>query len=282
MLSTACYYRSVRITADAAKLLNYTKDFEHFDRLAGEIREAFTEAFFGENREMVPDQTINAIAINWGVLAPDLHEEVAKVLAEQVKEADYHFTTGVFGMPSLWPVLGRFGYQQTGWKALQQESAPSLKYLMKRGATTLWEVWPMEEDADQEYIHSMSHPFQGGFVAWFFEGLAGIQPDVIQPGYRLIHLEPQLVDGLDWVKCRFKSPMGMIESSWESKGDQLTWNVEIPVGATARLRIPGTVNKIMGGPAGLKKNAENSADPMGRANNLMLSSGKYQIISTLK
>jgi len=282
MLSTACYYRSVRIAADVARLLGNTKDFNRFDTLAGEIRKAFIKAFYSENPEMIPDQTINAIAINWNVLAPEMHQKVAKTLAMQVKEAGYHFMTGVFGMPSLWPTLCKFGYQETAWKALQVESAPSLKYLLKRGATTLWEVWPMEKDEKEEYTRSMSHPFQGGFVAWFFEGLAGITPDANTPGYRLIHLEPQLIDGLDWVKCRYKSAMGEIESSWIKKSSELVWNIEIPLGAAAQLRIPGKIKEIVGGPSGLAEKAKSADDFQGQAQEIVIQSGKYKIVSTLK
>lgn len=283
MLSTACYYRSVRIAADVAKLIGKKNDFNRFNKLAFEIRKAFTNAFYSENPEMIPDQTINAIAINWNVLTPEMHKKVAKTLAAQVKNSDYHFTTGVFGMPSLWPTLCKFGYQETAWKTLHVDSAPSLKYLLNRGATTFWEVWPTEEDSNQEYIHSMNHPFQGGFVSWFFEGLAGITPDIKFPGYRLIHLEPQLIDGLEWVKCRYNSPMGLIESSWEINKSILTWSVEVPVGATAKLRIPGKLKKINGGPASFNNTkTENADDAMGNAESIMLSTGKYQIISDIK
>lgn len=276
MLSTACYYRSVRITADAARLLGKKEDFEYFDALAGEIREAFTTAFYGDGPVMTPDQTINAIAVNWNVLAPDFQEEVAGLLAEQVKEADYHFTTGVFGMPSLWSVLGKFGYDQTAWYAIQNESAPSLKYLYKRGATTFWEVWPMERDEGEEYGQSMSHPFQGSFVAWFFEGLAGIQPDAGLPGYRLIHLEPQVFDGLDWVKCRYRSPMGNIESSWEKKGKEFIWRVEIPPGAEAHLILPGELVRVERARAG-----EGSWEAMPDKKQLTLPTGIYNIETVL-
>lgn len=281
MLSTACYFRSVRITADVAKLLGKTKDFNRFDKLAGEIRSAFTKAFYSENPKMIPDQTINAIAINWNVLAPEMHQKVAGTLASQVKDAGYHFMTGVFGMPSLWPILCKFGFQETVWKALQVESAPSLKYLLKRGATTFWEVWPMEKDENEEYTRSMSHPFQGGFVAWFFEGLAGISPDANTPGYRLIHLEPQIIDGLDWVKCRYQSPMGEIESSWNRKGSNLLWTIEVPVGTIANLRIPGRLLKIEKESKIINMKALPSDDAQGKAQQFRIAAGKYQILSTL-
>jgi alpha-L-rhamnosidase len=281
MLSTACYYRSVRITADAAKLMGKGEDFEYYDALAMDIRTAFTKAFYGDEPELVPDQTINAIAINWNVLDPKLHPKVAQILASQVEEAGCHFMTGVFGMPSLWPVLGKFGFHETAWKALQVENAPSLKYLLKRGASTFWEKWPIENDEGEEYTRSMSHPFQGGFVAWFFEGLAGINPDVDLPGYKLIHLEPQIFEGLDWVKCRYNSSMGTIESSWKKEGGTLIWNIEIPPGAKAKLRIPGRLVKIEG-----KINTSNSIpvqadDAQGKAQKMELSSGKYEIRSEM-
>tara|TARA_R110002050_G_scaffold141496_2_gene266691 strand:+ start:37445 stop:40279 length:2835 start_codon:yes stop_codon:yes gene_type:complete len=277
MLSTACYYRSVRITADAAKLLGNTTDFDYFNGLANEIRMAFTRAFYSEKPELVPDQTINAIAIDWNILAPELHQRVAETLAKQVKEAGYHFMTGVFGMPSLWPTLCKFGYQETAWKALQAESAPSLKYLAKRGATTFWEVWPAEKDEKMEYSRSMSHPFQGGFVSWFFEGLAGITPDIDNPGFRFFHLEPQLIDGLNWVKCGFQSPMGTIESSWKRETGNLIWTVEIPPGAKATLRIPGELQVIVRNSKELNLETDLGNDLQGTAERLMLSSGKYQI-----
>ena len=281
MLSTACYYRSVRITADAAKLMKNDKDFQYFDSLANTIRIAYTKAFYSENKILIPDQTINAISIAWNILAPEFHEGVAKVLAQQVKDAGYHFMTGVFGMPSLWPTLCKFGYQDVAWKTLQIESAPSLRYLAKRNATTFWEVWPYEKDEKTEYSRSMNHPFQAGFVAWFFEGLAGISPDINAPGYRLIHLEPQLIDGLDWVKCRFKSPMGMIESSWKRTENELVWTVEIPIGASAKLRVPGKISEIEGAPVHIISNAINVSDAMGNAQRISLETGKYKISSII-
>jgi alpha-L-rhamnosidase len=282
MLSTACYYRSVRIAADAAKLLHKETEYLHFDSLANTIRIAFTKAFYSENRIMIPDQTINAIAIAWNVLDSELHPQVARVLAKQVEDAGFHFMTGVFGMPSLWPTLCKFGYQNIAWKALHVESAPSLMYNNKREATTFWEVWPLEKDENVEYKSSMSHPFHNGFVAWFFEGLAGISPDAKYPGYSKIHLEPQLLDGLDWVKCRFKSPMGMIESSWKRTDNKLVWTVEIPNGAISELRVPGRITKIVGAPIDIVSNASSVTDFMGNAQRILLESGKYEINSTIK
>ena len=281
MLSTACYYRCANIMANTAQLLDKDEDRDFFKNLAEQIREAFTNAFYGPERIMEPDQTINAIAVEWKVIAPEMHKEVARRLNEQVKEAGYHFMTGVFGMPSLWPVLGREGYGETIWKALQTETSPGINYLIKRGGTTFWEVWPTEKDENEVYSRSMSHPFQGAFVAWFFEGLAGIRPDMESPGFRKFFLEPQIIEGLDWVKCRFNSPMGYIESSWKRKGNKLVWEVEVPPGTKAKLRIPGKPVKIKGPFGKLPIPSLTEMDSPETRQYVILKHGNYKVISDI-
>lgn len=276
MLSTACYFRCAKIMADTAKLFGRKEDFERFTKISQVVRESFTREFYGEKPSMMPDQTIHAIAVQWGVLPRELQREAADQLAKLVEKAGDHFATGVFGSPSLWPTLVEAGHQETAWKALQNESAPSLKYLAKRGATTFWEVWPMESDETEVYSRSQSHPFQAGFVSWFFSGLAGIRPDAAKPGFRTIHLEPQVIAGLDWVKCSYDSPMGEIQSSWKREGDVLTWNVMIPPGVKALLRVPGRIQPDPGFPS-----IETSDDHQGKAQRMTLGSGRFSITSDL-
>ncbi|SFB95817.1 alpha-L-rhamnosidase [Algibacter lectus] len=281
MLSSACYYRSARITADAAQLIGNQKDYLYFNKLANDIRTAFTNAFYGKDRLLIPDQTINAIAVDWDILAPEHQAKAAENLNQQVIDAGYHFETGVFGMPSLWPVLGKFGYHETIWKALQNEKAPSFKHLMSKGATTFWEVWPTENENLDNYKQSMSHPFQAAFVSWFYKGLAGIKPNSKLTGYRLIDLEPQIIPELEWVKYRFSSPMGMIESSWNQNKSTLTWQVEIPAGAEARLRVQGKLINIQKDSKEFKVETNKITDAQGIGEKLTLNAGKYLITSKI-
>ncbi|MEY3894996.1 MAG: hypothetical protein RLZZ214_515 [Verrucomicrobiota bacterium] len=280
MLSTACYFRCAKIMADTAKLLGRGEDAARFAEISRFVRDSFVREFYSENPSMVPDQTIHSIAVQWGVLPPERQVEAARKLAELVKNADHHFSTGVFGSPSLWPTLAGFGHQDVAWKALQNESAPSLKYLAKRGATTFWEVWPMETDEKEIYSRSQSHPFQAGFVAWFFSGLAGISPDPEKPGFRLIRMEPQPMVGLDWVKCSFNSPMGEIKSSWKRSKDTFTWQITIPPGAEARLRVPGRIKQLLPKPA-VAPEIQDSDDVQGKAQRLSLPSGEFTLVSDL-
>lgn len=282
MLSTACWFRCARITADAARLLGKAGDAERFSAMAEKIRAAFLREFYGPAPSMTPDQTIHAIAIDWEILPPEMRADAARKLADLVKRADHHFMTGVFGSPSLWPALVSNGHQETAWKALQNDTTPSLKHLARLGATTFWEVWPGPvdpRDPANPYSRSMSHPFQSGFVSWFFSGLGGIRPDPAHPGFRSVLMEPHMIDGLDWVKCSLDSPMGTIHSSWKREGKSLRWEIVLPPGSGASVRVPGRVTKIE---SGHETAADADAyDAQGPARRLHLKAGHHIISSSL-
>jgi alpha-L-rhamnosidase len=74
--------------------------------------------------------------------------------------------------------------------------------------------------------------------SWFFEGLGGILPDPANPGFKHFTLRPGFVKSVDWVKCSYQSPYGMILSNWNREGDKLTMEVTIPANTTATVYVP--------------------------------------------
>ena len=74
--------------------------------------------------------------------------------------------------------------------------------------------------------------------SWFYEGLAGILPDLANPGFKHFTLRPGIVKSVDWVECSYPSPYGKIVSNWKREGDKLTMNVTIPPNTTATVYVP--------------------------------------------
>lgn len=74
--------------------------------------------------------------------------------------------------------------------------------------------------------------------SWFYEGLAGILPDLANPGFNHFTLRPGIVKNVDWVKCSYKSPHGTIVSNWKRESDKLTMEVTIPANTTATVYVP--------------------------------------------
>jgi alpha-L-rhamnosidase len=105
--------------------------------------------------------------------------------------------------------------------------------MLANGATTLWEHWAGSDDT-----YSHNHPMFGSVSQWLVNWLGGIQPDPDAVGFDRIVLRPQPVDGLEWVRCSYRSVRGPIVSSWSRTAGVFSWDVAIPPGATATALIP--------------------------------------------
>ena len=80
----------------------------------------------------------------------------------------------------------------------------------------------------------------GGFDNWFFNTLAGIQPDIAQPGFKHFFLNPHPIPGLDSAQAHHDSPHGRIVSEWTHADGNFAWTVEVPEGTTATATLPFT------------------------------------------
>jgi alpha-L-rhamnosidase len=89
--------------------------------------------------------------------------------------------------------------------------------------------------------------------AWLYEGLAGIQPDPQQPGFKHFTIRPGIVNSVDWVECTYQSPYGEIVSNWWRKAGKLEMDVTVPTNTTATVFVPTTQPQTVtesGSPAG--------------------------------
>ena len=155
-----------------------------------------------------------------------------------VEKHSGHFSTGITGSRWLYWALSEYGHGDVALRILRQKTYPSIGYLYSLGATTFWETWG-EPELDRQYgTRSLNHPMQGGFDAWFYQGLAGICADPDRPGFKHAILRPQVVDGLDRMRAEYDSIHGRIVSEWKRDGGQLHWRVAVPANTSARLYVP--------------------------------------------
>jgi hypothetical protein len=78
----------------------------------------------------------------------------------------------------------------------------------------------------------------GHLMGWFYSGLLGIDQAAGSTGYAALVLKPQVVDGIDWARGDYRSPRGLIASSWRKEEGRLVLDVEVPVNATAEVHLP--------------------------------------------
>jgi alpha-L-rhamnosidase len=182
------------------------------------------------------------MALCFDIVPDNLRHKVAKSLNRDVLEGwNGHASVGALGHRWLYPALSDAGYTDTALGTFYAKGHPGFHYLFEvLNGTSLWErkgaFDPATMDAPQR---SLSHPFQGGYDAWFYMGLGGIRPDPDNPGYKHFFLQPVFPQKLDWVKVDLETPYGLIKSHWQRKGDTVECSISVPPNTKAEVKLPG-------------------------------------------
>ena len=238
--STALFYLDVKLMSKIAKILGKENDSEDYEQLAQKIKSAFNKKFYDKENKTYGSQTGDCLALNFGLVPEGDEPTVAKSLADDVIEKhNGHHSTGATSSKYIYGELSRYGYGDVAQKMLNQTTYPSIGDLFNRGATTFWEYWGEAEiDSTSLGVRSRNHPFQNGYDAWFYNGIAGINPDSENPGFKHIILKPQIIGNLTFAKAYYNSIYGTIISDWRINEGTFQWSVSIPVNTTATVYLP--------------------------------------------
>ncbi|WP_394769272.1 family 78 glycoside hydrolase catalytic domain [Lacisediminihabitans sp.] len=236
--ATAYLFRMLDVLAQAAVVLDRPADARSWRSEAERVRAAFVRTFVdadggvvrGENDDGYR-QTHNALTLAFGILTDnDLAERVAARLAAEVRGRGYRLDTGALGTKYLLPVLSDWGHTETAFAVAMQTDFPSWGHWLANGATSAWEHWKLES-------RSRGHYFLGTIDDWLTGWVAGLRPG--GPGWREIIVAPALTDSLEHASASVETPYGRASVSWRRLAGALTMEVEVPVGATALVTVPG-------------------------------------------
>ena len=238
--TTIWFYQCAEIMARTAALLGKPADAERYATWPNKIRDAVIERYYDRDAGSFGSQTADVMALQFGLVPDGETDRVAESLIRDIRQRDTHVTTGMMGVRFIFEVLTNHGHGELALALMHQDSYPSFGHLIERGATTLWECWGEEEHDKQDGPRSLNHPMFGGFDNWFFNTLAGIQPDIAQPGFKHFFLNPHPIPGLDSAQAHHDSPHGRIVSEWTHADGNFAWTVEVPEGTTATATLPFT------------------------------------------
>ncbi|MGH7866234.1 MAG: alpha-L-rhamnosidase C-terminal domain-containing protein, partial [Candidatus Dormibacteraceae bacterium] len=234
-VSAAYYYYEVQILSKIAGVLGQTADVQAYAQLAGQIKDAINQKFYNPSTGNYANgtQTANAMAIALGLAK---NGRVAGSLTNDiVYYHNTHITTGFIGVKFLMPALTEIGRSDLAYELASQTTYPSWGYMIKKGATTLWELW---QDKTGPSMNSQDHAMFGSVGAWFYQGLAGINIGKAGAGFRHILIDPQIVEDLHWASASVETIRGKVSSSWTHAPGTITLDVNIPAGSDAQIVIP--------------------------------------------
>lgn len=187
------YYHTISAMARMANLTGRAADADRYTTQAGEIRDAFTAAFFDNATARYTStgnfpggnatQAAQALALDAGLVPEDRRQEVLDALVELAyayPSSDGqgpHFSGGTIGLGPIVRALSAGGHDDVLWEALQQNDRPSYGYFLAstqenpNGYTIIGEEWHRSA--------SKNHMIIAQIEEWFHASVAGIQPAAI-------------------------------------------------------------------------------------------------------
>ena len=241
-IGAAYYYYSTRLLAEMAGVIGRTDDARHYAELARQIAEAFNEAYLDE-QDNYPGatQTANLLPMQLGIVPPEHQAGVVQNIVRNIAARDGHLSTGFLGTPCLLEVLSSHKAHDTAWRLAIQETHPSWGYMLANGATTIWERWNgnriEEVGAD---MNSFNHFAFGAIGEWFYQSLAGLNPDPGRPGFKHIIVRPRPAPGLTSASAAYQSMHGTLTCTWALAGDTFELALSIPANTSATLYLPAS------------------------------------------
>ena len=242
LVATAHYYWDLVLLSKAAEIVGNDNDVVRYNELAQLVKEAFNNNFFDAytNQYGSGSQASNAIPLFFELVDEENRDAVLANLVNDIKKHDNKLTTGDVGNRYLFQTLARNDLNDLMYLMHNHEDVPGYGFQVKFGATTLTEQWDPREGT------SWNHFMMGQIDEWFFAWLAGIQPNIDNPGYKKFRIAPQVVGDLTSVSASTETLYGVIAVDWEVKNDIFTLNVQVPVNTEAEIILPNKEEHIVG------------------------------------
>lgn len=255
ILSTTVYYDLLKKMAGFARICGQEADIPGYESLAARMKEAYNAKFFNPETAEYGNNTVtaNILSLRLGLVPEGKEGKVFdNIVTKTEKDFGGHVSTGVLGIQHLMRGLTENGRVDLAYKILTNETYPSWGYMIKNGATTIWELW--NGDTADPAMNSANHVMLlGDLLIWYYEDLAGIKcaPDAV--GFKKLVMEPVFPDGLDEVSASYRSVYGEIQSAWSKKDGIFSWDITLPGNTSAIVRIPKEYNVTAGNQPGVRK-----------------------------
>lgn len=195
------------------------KDVQMYQQKYEEIKTIILDKFLHKDGSFGDaTQSGYAFAIALG-LADE--KELCEQFVKKIKQDEYVFNSGIFGMMLSYEVLNKYGYDDVIEKWLLKDGAISFKKMLASGNKALAELFVGDH-------YSLNHAMFASYQQWYYQGLAGIQICEDACAFDKVKVKPYFSKQINQVSCHITTKQGSITSSWKRDGDTIVWKLKLP------------------------------------------------------
>ncbi|MET8978066.1 family 78 glycoside hydrolase catalytic domain [Streptomyces sp. NPDC004539] len=259
------YHQVADRMARMAELLGRTADAADYRSLAGQIRDAFNDAFYnralgrytarGDAGPAGATQAAQALALDEGLVPAGERARVLASLVELVRAyrpsgGGPHLGGGTIGLAPIVRSLHEARHDDLLWDVLQENTLPSYGHFLQPttahpdGLTTLPETWDLR--------YSNNHMILSQIDEWFHTALAGIRRPRGTIAYRHLVIDPRPVGDLTSAEGTYRTPHGTASTRWTRRQGVFRLHAEIPPNTTAEIWLPTGGRALQNAPRGTR------------------------------
>jgi alpha-L-rhamnosidase len=259
LIATAYWAYDATLMQQMARATGRAQDAEKYARIFEKIRAAFQKQFvradgFVAGADNTPSpfgqinnpnaksnggdtQTGYVLALHMNLVPENLREAAAQKLVDKIEANRGLLGTGFLGTPYLLEELTKSGHAGLAYQLLLNTDYPSWGYLVKHGATTMWERWNGDQMKDDPSMNSFNHYAYGAVADWIYRFAAGVDASPLDAGFHTVVLHPVFDSRMGHVAFDYASAYGPIHSDWTVKGTTAEWHVTIPANTRGWLSL---------------------------------------------
>jgi alpha-L-rhamnosidase len=232
--STSFYYLDNILMTRFAEMLG--KDPAPYRAKAETLRQLVNEKFFDPKTLLYAGgtQAAQSVALALGIVPAGMEQGVADKLVEMIRNNNHNLDFGMLGSKYVPAMLAKYGYVEDAYKMIVNPNPPSWAHWKELGLTALPETWVMDKDFRDA---SLNHVFLGDVSAWMVNTITGINYEELTDGSCRMVIQPHFLEKLQWAKAEYRSPRGMVRSSWQREGNKIRLKVTIPGNVSAKVHV---------------------------------------------
>ena len=221
-----------------AEILKKNDDACMYARYYDYYKRKFDEKYFNANIGMYGNASQGECAVAMTVFCEATEQCAlwAKAANEDIIAKDYHMTCGNQTYRHLIYNLSDYGYEETIEKMLKNPEYPGYGFMLRQGATTVWERWENSVGSD---MHSFNHPMFSAYDGYFYNYVLGIRTQECTDAFKNIVISPCFLSSLTYAEGYLDTIRGRIHIRWKKAENSIDVVISVPANTNLIFRAKG-------------------------------------------